>query len=382
MAAIARALLVLALLSCGTAAAQPPDDDFAPLDLASMLVRDGKFDRAEKVLADVDEADDDLDRVRFYTIRGLMRFTQERFDDAAADLERAVAAGQQELQVHLYLAQAWFELERMDRVVAVLDRADALVGGLASAQLMKAQALWSLGEPQRAIDALAAAATRIPGNPTFARRQVAYLVELALYGTAADLASRTLASADAKPDEYAAAGAALRRTRAFDDALLVLEVGALRHPGSVAIAKQHAQTLLESGRPLNAAEVLARAAEREPALLSETAELFRRAGAPVRALAWNARIGDGAKKLRQRVGILAELRRFDQIAAMESALARAGLLADEDIRYALAYASYRGGDFDASERHLGAISRADLVRKATELRSLMAACTEARWTCA
>jgi hypothetical protein len=54
----------------------------------------------------------------------------------------------------------------------------------------------------------------------------------------------------------------------------------------------------------------------------------------------------------------------------------------EDIRYALAYSHFRGGNFEASERHLSALTRPELFRKATELRRLMQDCGQNRWNCA
>ena len=67
---------------------------------------------------------------------------------------------------------------------------------------------------------------------------------------------------------------------------------------------------------------------------------------------------------------------------MEPALRRAGLFEDEDIRYALAYAWFKAGDYDKSEDHLTALRRSDLFRKATELRKIMQDCADERWRCA
>src|SRR5690606_13262084 len=123
--------------------------------------------------------------------------------------------------------------------------------------------------------------------------------------------------------------------------------------------------------PLAAAELLARQALSEPVLYPEAAELLRRAGWPMRALALNARIADQPRKLHQRVGILTELQHHAEVVAMEDALHRAGLLEDQQVRYALAYAHFHGRDFDAVERHLRFLTEPELFRRATELRRLM-----------
>jgi hypothetical protein len=66
---------------------------------------------------------------------------------------------------------------------------------------------------------------------------------------------------------------------------------------------------------------------------------------------------------------------------MERDLTRLGLLDDEDIRYALAYAYFKNGDFESTERQLQQLTRPDLFRKAAELRSAMQDCAEDRWQC-
>jgi hypothetical protein len=66
---------------------------------------------------------------------------------------------------------------------------------------------------------------------------------------------------------------------------------------------------------------------------------------------------------------------------MEAALYRVGRLGDEDLRYALAYAHFQGGDYARAEGHLTALKRPELFRKATELRRLMAECATDRWSC-
>ena len=119
----------------------------------------------------------------------------------------------------------------------------------------------------------------------------------------------------------------------------------------------------------------------DPQLISEAAELYRRAGRTSRALMLNGQIRDQSVKLKQRLAILLELQRFEQAASMDEDLVRIGLLEDEDIRYALAYAVFKTGDFDGAEFHLQKLSRPDLFRKAAELRRAMADCSEEPWQC-
>ena len=72
---------------------------------------------------------------------------------------------------------------------------------------------------------------------------------------------------------------------------------------------------------------------------------------------------------------------LEQAASMETPLRRIGLLNEEDPRYAIAYAFFKTGDFAAAERHLAQLERADLFRKAAELRRAIQDCREDSWRC-
>ena len=381
---LTHATLALALAGVAHGADAPGDQmsDAERLELAARLASDGEYERAARALGRVDAAAEDLDLARYHTVAGLIAINQNRNEDAVRNLGDAIAAGQVDPTVQLYLAQALFALERWREALAALDAAGPAADALGGAWQMRAQAWWSLGERQQAFDTLTRAADKFPANNSFTRRQVFYLIEAGLYQEAAQLGRQYLRRGDVKAEDYAAIGGALRRIQRYDESLAILESARLRFPDNDAIAKALAQTWLESGQPLAAARLLEQAALRDPNLLVETAELYRRAGYGTLALSLNARVPDQAKKLKQRIGILVQLKRYGEVTGMESALFRSGLLQDEDVRYALAYAYFRAGDFAAADRHLATLRRPELFRKATELRKVMEECADAPWSCA
>jgi len=142
-----------------------------------------------------------------------------------------------------------------------------------------------------------------------------------------------------------------------------------------------ARVYLERGEPSAAADLLYTAALLDPELLGEAAELYRRAGQAQRALWLNGRISDQAEKLRQRMGLYLQLGHFEQAAALQGALRRNGLMDDEDMRYAVAYALFRTGEFRHAESLLATLERPELFRKATELRRAIDECSEDLWRC-
>lgn len=377
-----RALLLLTLLSLAPALAAD-EDEVDHLALASLLVRDGKYDRASAEYAKVDTQAKGLDLIQYHTVGGLIALNRQEPARAITAFEAAVAAGQTEPAIYLYLAQAQFTLERYADVIRTLERAGAAIDSLPAVWLMRAQAHWLQQQRQRALDVLAEGAARFPANLSFPRRQVFFLIELGYYQAASDLGSRYLAKAtDAREEDYLAIGSALRRARQPEAAIRFLEAARLRFGPGENLTKQLAAVWLDRGMPLVAAELMHGAAQQNPALLPEAAELFRRARQPQRALLLNAGISDQRVKLKQRVGLLLELGRYAEVLAMETALTRTGLIDEEEIRYAVAFSNYRNGDFEATERHLQKLTKPELFRKATELRKLMSDCADKRWQCA
>lgn len=376
-------LLTTALaLGSQVAHAEMKNDAVDWLGLAALLTRDGAYERAEQALANVDPAGKGVDRARYFTVRGTLELERQHFQPAAEAFAAAIAAGQSDPLVHVYLAQALLAQERYDQVLAALDRGGDAIAGLSGTWLMRAHAQWMSGARQAALDTLTAAAGRFPGNYVFQRRQVFYLIEAGLNLEAAELGRDYLRRSDGKPVDYVAIGTALRRAGNGEQALRFLEAARLRFPDDIGVRKALAQAWLSQGDALAAAEILADSTRLDPSLNLEAAELFRRAGQTLRALRLNAAIADSSAKLKQRIGLLIQLRRYDEVTASEAALARSDLLTDEDVRYALAYAWYRIGHLEDAERHLRTLTRPDLFRKATELRRLMQECNDARWTCA
>lgn len=379
-------LALILTLWCITAPAQEQTTDsdqaLERLPLAALLLGDGNFDRARQVLSAVDLDDPELDRIRYHTLSGLVALNLDELALAVSEFRAAIDAGQDEPVVWLYLAQAHYGQQQFVETLYALDRAGPETTRIPSVFLMRSQAHWELEEYQNAWQILSEGRITFPDRAgEFARRQVFLLVDQGLYQEAADQGRQYLAEGNAGPEDALAIGNALRQSGQLNEAARILETARLSHPDQVNLSRLLAHTYLADDKTLSAAEVLRQAAIYDQSLLSEAAELYRRSGWLMQALTLNAGIIDQTQKLKQRLAILIELQRFDQAAAMEADLVRLGLLSDEDIRYALAYAHFKTGDFDQAEAQLSRLERADLFRKAIELRRVMEQCAEQPWLC-
>jgi len=374
-------LLCLLLGVTGPAVAAEPADEVDYLALAALMLRDGNTDRAIVALDQVDLTAEDVDRVRYYTLRGMAHMRRNELEPARQSLQAAVDSGPVEPVVFVYLAQVNYQLEDYRATIDALDRAGDALARVPSAYHMKAQSYWLLDEPVTALATLDQAAQIFPDDPNFIRRKVFYLVDLGLYKEAVVQGRQYLQRSQGKLEDYVALGNALRASGELDEAAAFLEEAQLIFPDSADVKKVLAHVYIERGEMSAAADLLYKAALLEPGLLGEAAELYRRAGQTHRALAINGRLSDQPEKFRQRLALYLELHNYEQAAAMELPLRRVGLLEDEDLRYAIAYSLFKTGEFGAAEDHLSALNRPDLFRKAAELRRAIQDCVEDSWKC-
>jgi tetratricopeptide (TPR) repeat protein len=105
---------------------------------------------------------------------------------------------------------------------------------------------------------------------------------------------------------------------------------------------------------------LEQTAQYDPKLIAEAAEVYRRAGRFYKALTLNAGIRDQQVKLKQRLSVFIALKRYEQAANMKKSLYRNVLLNDQNIRYALAYAYFASGQFDAAGRQIDFLIESEL----------------------
>lgn len=357
-------------------------EDVDRLPLAALLIGDGNYQRARTVLAGVDTRDEALDRVRYHTLLGLIALNLEEHALAATEFRSAIEAGQTEPVIWLYLAQAHFSQEQFQEALDALDQAGPETTNIPSVFLMRSQAHWQLEQYDDAWRVLGQGRTRFPDRASeFARRQVFLLVDQGLYQEAAEQGRAFLETERAGVEDAIAIGNALRQSEQYDEAARILETARVESPDNVTLAKVLSHTYLDQDMTLAAAEVMRQAAVFDPTLVSEAAELYRRSGWLMEALTLNAQVIDQAKKFKQRLAIFIELGRYEQAADMRDDLERTGVLDDQDIRYALAYANFKAGDFPAAEAQLVTLERADLFRKATELRRVMEQCADEPWLC-
>lgn len=352
------------------------------MSLAAMMLKDGHSDRALLALQSVDLEDEATDLAHFYTLQGLAYMNLNDMLAAQDSLQLAIKNGQQDLVIYVYLAQANYALKDYEKVIIAVDKAGAIASQYPTLFEMKSQAYWQLKQTDAAIETLNKAQKIFAGDYRFMRRKVFYLVELKLYNQAAVLGKQYLQLSEGKASDYIAIGNALRLSKEYQQTLIIMEGARLKFPENVTIAKVLAHTYMDMGELNSGAFILEQAAQYDPELIAESAEVYRRAGRLYKALTMNPGIRDHKVKLKQRLAIYLALKRYEKAANMKKSLYRSGLLDDQNIRYALAYAYFASGQFKSASTQIDYLTESDLFKKGIELRRMMEACKEEPWQCA
>ncbi|MBH25532.1 MAG: hypothetical protein CMH57_14000 [Myxococcales bacterium] len=371
-------LCVALWLGAGLAVAQEPaaaaEEEVDHIGLASVLVRDGHYDRAAAVLGGVDPGQEGLDVAQYWMLKGLIEVKRESWGDAQRFLEQALKAGKQEPSVHTLLARASFANEDWEATLKALDGAGAYANDKPGAWLMRSRSHDRLGHVEGAWEALTEGRARFPDNLDIAREKLTLMIRLGLFQEAVAEGDRFLEAFGDRVEGYVMIAEALIQGNSASDAVLVLEEALLRFPESERVMVQLGRAYLGAGKPLAAGTIFQKATALNPALALDAAELYRQAGDLERAMAMNAQVHDQKSKIRQRLGLLIEQNRMEEAAALEPRLARLGLLEEQGLIYALAYAYFKTGRFQQSERWLKRIEDPELFRKAIELRRVMERC--------
>ncbi len=356
-------------------------DDVNYLELASLMLKDNNIERAESALSQVDVNVADFDLQRFHIITGLL---QVRKGENQAAIDAFVAAkklGEVDSVINVYLAQSAFATEQYQLTLSALDDAGTTIQKIPSVYHMRGQAHWLLKQHEMALAVMKQASLIFPEDASFPRRKIFYLIELGLNSTAAEQGLEYLEKHQADATDYVAIGNALRASGNLILAIRFLERAQLKFVNNQEITKALAATYISNQSYHTAAQLVHKLALTDNSLLSEAAELYRRAGQRNMALTMNSLVENQEQKLKQRLGLLIELENYEQAANMENDIKRVRIDSDENILYAMAFALFKVGDYDKAESYLSRITDTQLFQKAVEVRKIMADCADETWRC-
>ncbi|MFT7860949.1 MAG: CDC27 family protein [Sulfurimonas sp.] len=356
-------------------------DDVDYVALATLLLKDGYYTRANDALAQVDLADETIDKVQYYTLQGLVKAKLGMYEASNKNFYLSIKAGQTEKSIYLYIAQNSYKLKNYNEAIDALDKANAIVLQKPTIMALKAECYFQLQEYDNALDVLSDLNTIHPKYYDAYRQRFAYYISLRLYQSALKDAEVYLKYA--KPNEKVLISfiSALREAKEYKKATLLAEKAHLKYQKNVKLIILLATLYIDQEMIHPAADLFDQASLLDSKYLKDSSEMYRRAQEYVQALYKNSQVLNPKDKYKQKVAIYLEYGNYEKVVATHSALERNGLLKDQNILYALAYSYYITGDFEESEKLLKRITDSALFKKGMELRKNMNKCKNNHWEC-
>ncbi|HIP20184.1 MAG TPA: hypothetical protein EYG70_03575 [Sulfurimonas sp.] len=374
-------LLTLFLSTALFAVDKNNKDDVDYVVLATLLMKDGYYNRANQALKNVDITQEDLDKAQFFTLKGLIQLKLHEYQASNTSFLLAIKNGQKEKSVYLYIAQNYFKLKLYARAIEALENANELVNEKPKLMALKAECFYRLHDYNNALITLKEVNLLHPEYYDAYKQRFAYYISLELYQSALDDANIYLENADTNEKVTISFISALRKAKETHKATVLAEEAHLKYDKNVIITILLANLYIDINMIESAATLFDEASLQDNKYIKDSSEMFRRAKDFVQAIYKNSQILDTKEKYKQKVAIYLEFSQYERVIATESALIRNDLLKDENLVYALAFSYYKVGEFDQSEKYLKKITQNNLFTKSIELRKNMDKCKNNHWEC-
>ena len=399
-----------------------PDVDH--LALASMMVYDGKFSKANVELSEARKMDKDLDMSKYYTIKGVIAMRQEKHTQAISFLKKAVAAtkvkvyrvpkeakvkrkhlfsigsqaekavGKQNVAVdgekqrkealqRLYsnLSQESYKVKNYLDTIKYLDLQGPAGRDQAAEYMLRADCYWKVGDKNSAVAMLTKGAQLFPKDQSLLKQKFYYFTELGLYQEAITSAKAYMERAKPNAKEYMALSQMLQAGGQRDEAIKVLEEAKMLFPKDAKVNMLLGHLYMKKGMNFTTANLFEQGSYYKRKYVKEAAELHRRVGLIPHALYLNSQISDKIEKLKQKIAIYVDREEYEKIIGLIDALKRYKMLNDDAIRYAVAYAYYMAKDYEEAEVQLKKITDNALFSKATIIRKNIEKCQDNSMEC-
>ncbi|HHB94293.1 MAG TPA: tetratricopeptide repeat protein [Campylobacterales bacterium] len=394
--------------------------------LATLMIMDGKYDKAMKELDEIDENSPTFDGSKYYTMRGVISLKKSDYFEAIKWLNKAVEATKTKVylppkskeeiekekekkhlidfilpeekkpkkkevvyppdfhpekmreekieQLYMYLSKAYYKSKDYENTVRALDLAGIKGSSKPALYTLRGECYWKLKEHNEAINALNRGLEIFPSDKTLLKQKFYYYRDLKLYRTAIEAYKRYLEVADASPNEYLALAQMLVSGNQIDLAIKVLEEARLDFPDAPKLSMFLGQLYMKKDMVHVSAQLFETASYYDSNYTKDAAEMTRRAKELPHALYLNAGVTDKAEKIKQKIAILVDREEFEKVIGLKDALRRYNMLSDDNLRYALAYAYYMVKDYDNAEKNFKKITDNGLFSKATLIRKNIEKC--------
>lgn len=413
-------ILALSLTTVNAKEATPTIDH---MSVATMMILDGKYKKARNELDEVNQDSPNFDASRYFTMLGVIDVKEKSYQASIVNFDKAVEATKVKIyrdpaldpknktykkkhladlfidtqseedkpkgtpgfnpekirtetlnKLHIHLSKSYYQLKDYANTINELNAAGELGRNKPGLFTLRAECYWKLKEHNGALEALTRGSELFPEDKRLLKQKFYYLAELKLYQAAIEASKAYMEKGGASAKEYMALGQMLMRGGELNSAIKVLEEAKLEFPEAAKLSMLLGHAYLKRDMIHVTADLFEQASYYDSNYTKEAAEMHRRAKSLPHALFLNSKLADKKEKLKQKVAIFVDRGEFEKVIGLKDGLNRYGLLADDNLRYALAYAYYMVKDYDQAEKHFKKISDNSLFSKATVIRKSIEKC--------
>jgi len=418
--------LVLCVANTVLMAENPEEQTINHVEIATILLYDGKYEKAREELQKAKDSHADIDWMKFYSMQGIIFLEEEKYTQAINALNLAIEAtrnkvykapaevkGKKEVlfslfsdekkvekpknavpafepeklrkakieELYIYLSQAYYRSGQYINTIQALEAAGERGRESPSLFTLRAECYWKADQKASAIEVLNRGAKLFPKDATLLKQKFYYYAELKLYQASISAAKAYMEKVPANAQEYVSLAQMLVSGGEDLEAIKILEEAKVLFPTSAKVCVLLGHYYNQKDMPYTTAHLFEEGSYYDGKYLKEASEMYRRAGALSHALYLNSMMSDTSEKTKQKVAIFVSRGEFEKIIGLKDALNRYGLLKDDNMRYALAYAYYVVKDYDEAEVHLKKIQDDELFSKATVIRKNIEKCKNSPLEC-
>lgn len=316
----------------------------------------------------------------YQALIGIVYLEHRYYGKAVNSFQAVVARQPGRAVIWLYLGQALFRLKRYGEAIVALEKGRAKGARFPVFHLLLARSRLKVGDRFGARQVLLKGLERFPRHRDLLMELTLLYSRSGLYGTAARLARRFLKATGGDPLAALIVSDALCRERHYRPAITLLEEVHLQKPGALKVLERLAYAHAQAGHTYASARLFERLTRVKASYAGAAAEQYRQAGRFTDALRMNRRIPLRRQRLRQRLSIFLEHGDHARALKLLKPL-RAARALDDAIRYRLAYAAIRIGDFKGGEVLLKRIASPAFTGRIAHLRTVAAQCAKRPWLC-
>lgn len=389
------------------------------IEIATIMFYDGNYKKALEELQKAKDSHTNIDWMKYHSMRGIIFLKEEKYTQSIAELNQAIIFTRKKVyqapvqekekreylftlfsnkekieepkkvvpvydpeklrkekieELYIYLSQAYYRNGQYIHTVEALDAAGEKGRERAALFTLRAECYWKAGQKASAIATLSKGTKLFPKDATLLKQKFYYFAELTLYQASISAAKAYMQKVPANAQEYISLAQMLFTAGESVEAVKILEEAKMRFPVSAKIHILLGHYYNQKDMPYTTAHLFEQGSYYDKKYLKEASEMYRRAGALSHALYLNSKMSDNVEKTKQKVAIYVNRGEFEKIIGLKDALNRYGLLEDDNMRYALAYAYYIVKDYDEAEVQLKKIQDDALFSKATVIRKNIEKC--------